>query len=155
MPELSSDEVAERTLIISRTFDAPVELVWKAWADPDQMVRWIGPEGFGGDIIKMDARPGGSYHFHMRGPEGDHWVRGVYREIVEHQRLVYTWAWADAAGNATRPETLLTITFAARGRKTELTLRQEVFESVTARDMHQGGWNSTFNKLAKFLAEVR
>jgi uncharacterized protein YndB with AHSA1/START domain len=159
MAERSSaaTESADRVLVITRIFDARLDLVWKAWADPDQMVRWMGPEGFAGDIVRMDTRAGGSYRFHMRGPSGDdHWAQGVYREIVDHERLVYTWCWADADGNPTSPETLITVTFAARaGGKTELALRQEGFESVSARDGHRGGWTSAFDKLARYLATVR
>ncbi len=153
----AATESAERTLIITRIFDAPLDLVWKAWADPDHMTRWMGPEGFTGDVVRMDTNVGGSYRFHMRGPDGvDHWAQGVYREIVERARLVYTWAWADANGTPAGPETLITLTFAARpGGKTELTLRQEGFETVSARDGHRGGWTSAFDKLARYLATVR
>jgi uncharacterized protein YndB with AHSA1/START domain len=154
--QTTATEIAERTLVLTRVFDAPLDLVWRAWADPDQMVRWIGPEGFTGEIIRMDTHPGGAYRFRMREPDGtDHWTQGVYREVVERQRIVYTWAWADAEGKATSPETLITVTFVPRGSKTELTLRQAVFESVNARDLHRGGWSSSFDKLARYLAEAR
>jgi uncharacterized protein YndB with AHSA1/START domain len=149
----AATESAERVLVIARVFDAPRDLVWKAWTEPDRMVQWMGPQGFTGTIVNMDARPDGAYRFHMRSPQGtDHWAQGVYREIVERQRLVYTWAWADANGNPTRPETLVTVTFAERGEKTELTLHQAVFESVAARDEHRGGWSSSFDCLAEYLA---
>ena len=88
----------------------------------------------------------------MRSPDGsDHRVRGVYHEIVEGERLVYTWAWVDADG---RPghETLITVTFADYGEKTRLTLHQALFESVTARDQHRGGWDSALDCLAEYLA---
>ncbi len=146
---------AERELVITRIFDAPRKVVYNAWADPEQMVKWLGPKGFTGKIIKMDARPGGSYRFYMRDPEGgDHWQQGVFREIVEFERIVQTYAWADAAGNPIRPETLLTVTFEDHGAKTKLTLRQAVFESVTARDMHRGGWTSTLDRLEELLAQA-
>ncbi|MHB8384153.1 MAG: SRPBCC domain-containing protein [Candidatus Binataceae bacterium] len=146
---------AERELIITRIFDAPRKVVYQAWADPEQMVKWLGPKGFTGKIIKMDIRPGGSYRFYMRDPEGgDHWQQGVFREIVEGERIVQTYAWADAEGNAIRPETLLTVTFEDHGAKTKLTLHQAVFESVTARDMHRGGWNSALDRLEEILARA-
>lgn len=146
----------DRELVITRIFDAPRRVVYKAWADPEQMVKWLGPKGFTGKIIKMDARPGGAYRFYMRDPEGgDHWQQGVFREIVEFERIVQTYAWADAAGNPTRPETLLTVTFEDYGTKTKLTLRQAMFESVTARDMHRTGWTSTLDRLEEFLAQAR
>ncbi|MGC1677784.1 MAG: SRPBCC domain-containing protein [Candidatus Binataceae bacterium] len=146
---------AERELVITRIFDAPRKVVYQAWADPEQMVKWLGPQGFTGKIEKMDARPGGAYRFYMRDPQGgDHWQQGVFREIVEFERIVQTYAWADAAGNPIRPETLLTVTFEDHGAKTKLTLHQAVFESVTARDMHRGGWTSALDRLEEVLAQA-
>lgn len=146
---------SERELEIVRVFDAPLDLVWKAWAEPDRMVQWLGPRGFTGDIIRMDTWPGGSYRFHMRSPEGtDHWSEGVYREIVEGKRLAYTWVWTDADRNPIGPETLVTVTFEDLGAKTRLAFRQTGFSSVTARDAHRGGWNSSFDCLAEYLASA-
>lgn len=146
---------AERELVITRIFDAPRKVVYQAWADPERAVKWLGPKGFTGKIIKMDARPGGSYRFYMRDPQGgDHWQQGVFREIVENERIVQTYAWADAEGNPTLPETLLTVTFEDHGAKTRLTLHQAVFESVTARDMHRGGWSSALDRLEEVLAQA-
>jgi uncharacterized protein YndB with AHSA1/START domain len=147
---------AERTLVITRIFDAPRPLVWRAWTDPDHMVRWFGPKGFSGQVLAMDARVGGSYHFYMRGPQNDdHWLVGQYREILEPERLCYTYAWADAQGRPTRPETVLTLTFEEQGNKTKFTLHQALFESVTARDLHQGGWSSSLERLAEYLAAAK
>jgi len=148
----ATTDSAERILVIVRIFDAPRDLVFKAWAEPDRLVQWFGPRGFAGTIVAMDGRPGGAYRFHLRGPDGDdHWVQGVYREVVDPERIVCTYAWADAAGNPTRPETLLTVTFEEHGEKTKLTLHQAVFESVTARDAHEGGWTSSLERLADYL----
>ncbi|MGH7865428.1 MAG: SRPBCC domain-containing protein [Candidatus Binataceae bacterium] len=148
-------EPTERVLVITRIFDAPRSLVFKAWTEPERQVCWLGPEGFTGTIIKMDVRPGGMYRFHMRAPDGsDHWLQGVYHEIVAPERIVSTYAWADADGRPTRPETLLTVTLEEHDGKTKLTLHQSVFESVTARDAHQGGWSSSLGRLAEYLAKV-
>jgi len=145
----------ERVLVIERIFDAPRGLVFKAWTEPERMVRWFGPRGFATTVLKVDFRPGGAYRFHMRSPEGtDHWLQGVYREIVEPERLVSTYAWANAEGKATRPETLLTVIFEEHGGKTKLTLHQAVFESVTARDLHNVGWTSSLDRLAEYLAKA-
>lgn len=148
-------EVAdERVLVIEGIFNAPRDVVWRAWTEPERMTRWLGPKGFTGDIEKMEARVGGSYRFHLRGPDGDdHWMQGVHREMVERERLVYTWAWADAKGEPTTPETVVTVTFEEHpGGRTRLTLRQEGFESVAARDDHRFGWNSALDCLAEYLA---
>ncbi|MGH6892427.1 MAG: SRPBCC domain-containing protein, partial [Dongiaceae bacterium] len=138
----SSPEFPDRELVLTRVFDAPRALVFKAWIQPERLVRWWGPKGFTTPSCKMDPRPGGNYRFHMRSPQGtDHHLQGAYREIVEPERLVFTWAWLDERGKP-RHETVLTVTFTEYGKKTKLALHQAIFESVTARDAHQGGWIS-------------
>jgi uncharacterized protein YndB with AHSA1/START domain len=145
----------ERVLVIERVFYAPRDLVFKAWTEPERMVRWFGPRGFTSNVLKAELRPGGAYRVHMRSPEGtDHWLQGVYHEIVAPERLVSTYAWANAEGKPTRPETLLTVTFEDDHEKTKLTLHQALFESVTARDLHNGGWSSSLERLAEYLAKA-
>jgi uncharacterized protein YndB with AHSA1/START domain len=88
----------------------------------------------------------------MRSPEGaEHWKQGVYREVVEPERLVFTFAWEDGAGKPGH-QTIVTATFAEQGDKTELTLHQAVFETVAARDDHRRGWTSTLQRFAGYLA---
>jgi uncharacterized protein YndB with AHSA1/START domain len=148
-------EPADRVLVITRTFDAPRSLVFKAWTESEHIARWWGPRGFTSKVLKNEQRPGGAYRIHMRGPDGDdHWTQGVYREFVPPQRLVMVGSWADAQGLPTRPETTLTLMFEEVGGKTKLTLHNAVFESVTARDLHQGGWTSSLDCLAEYLATV-
>src|SRR2546423_5449560 len=107
---------ANRELWITRIFDAPRTLVFKAWTDPACLAHWMGPQGFTSTIVTMDARPGGAYRFHMRSPSGDdHWSQGVYREIVEPERIVFTSAWADLAG--TRINTLRPMVVTARSEE--------------------------------------
>jgi uncharacterized protein YndB with AHSA1/START domain len=145
---------ADLELVITRIFDASRSLVWKAWSEPERMARWAGPKGFTMTSCEMGTRPGEAFHMSMRSPDGaDHRVRGVYHEIVEGERLVYTWAWVDADGKPGH-ETLITVTFADIGEKTKLTLHQATFESVTARNDHQGGWSSALDCLAEYLATL-
>lgn len=146
---------ASLELVLTRVFDAPRPLVFKAWTEPDRLVRWWGPHGFTTPSCKMDVRPGGAFRFCMRGPEGDdHWLRGAYREVVEPERLVFTWAW-EGDGGKPGHETVLTVTFEERGARTRLTLHQAVFESASARDAHRGGWTSGLECLAEYLAAAR
>jgi uncharacterized protein YndB with AHSA1/START domain len=146
-------EPADRVLLITRVFDAPLELVWKAWTDPIEMVKWHGPRGFTSTIEYADFRPGGKYRIHMRGPENDdHWMQGTHREIVPMERLVMAGGWADAQGNPVSPETILTVMFEEQNGKTRLTLHHAVFESAGARDSHNFGWNSTLECLGEYLA---
>jgi uncharacterized protein YndB with AHSA1/START domain len=147
-----ANEPAERVLVIERIFDAPRSLVFRAWTDPAHMVHWFGPRGFKSTVLKSDLRPGGAYRIHMLGPDGDHWSQGVFSEIVPPSRLVMVGGWGDAQGNFTRPQTTMTLTFEDHGGKTKMTLRQSVFESITARDLHQGGWTSSLERLAEYLA---
>jgi uncharacterized protein YndB with AHSA1/START domain len=144
---------AEPELVITRVFDAPRSLVFKCWTEPEHLERWQGaPRGFTVTTHERDLRPGGAYRVCMRSPEGkDHWLQGVYREIVEPERLVFTHVWLDAAGNPGK-ETLVTLTFTERGGKTELTLHQTGFKSVASRDGHKEGWTSTLDRLAEYLA---
>jgi uncharacterized protein YndB with AHSA1/START domain len=148
----SASESDQRVLVITRVFDAPRSLVFKAWTEPERLMRWWGPRGFTMTLCEMDLRPGGAYRFHMRSPEGNESRRrGFVREVVAPERLVLSGAWIDAEGKPGH-ETLLTVTFADHGGKTELTLHHAVFESVTARDLHQGGWTSSLDCLADYLA---
>ncbi len=142
-------------LVITRVFDAPRSLVWKAWAEPERMACWAGPRGFTVTSCELGTRPGEAFRMTMRSPEGtEHRVRGVYHEIVEGERLVYTWAWVDANGKAGH-ETLITVSFADEGDQTRLTLHQAIFDSMTARDDHRGGWDSSFDCLADYLATLQ
>jgi uncharacterized protein YndB with AHSA1/START domain len=133
----------DRELIITRIFDAPRSLVFKAWTDPEHLVKWYGPRDFTATVIHADVRTGGTYDFHMRGPNyDDHW-KGVYREVVPPERLVFTWP----AG----PNSLVTVTFEDEGGKTKLTLHHGIFESVAQRDEHNRGWSSTMDRLAEYV----
>ncbi len=99
----------------------------------------------------MDVRPGGAWSLRMRAPEGTvQTKRGVYREVMKPERLVFTYAWDDAAGDP-GPETIVSVNFAEEGPRTRLTLHQTRFASVTARDAHQGGWTSCFERFATYL----
>lgn len=144
---------AELDLVITRVFDAPRDLVFSCWTEREHLEHWEGaPQGFTVTTVEMDLRPGGRYRLCMRSAEGvDHWLQGVYREVVAPDRLVFTHAWLDAAGKPGK-DTLVTITFTSRGNKTELTLCQTGFSSTESRDGHNQGWSSTLDRFAEYLA---
>ena len=143
---------SETELVITRVFDAPRALVFKAWTEAERVKQWLAPHGFTIPACEADVRPGGSWRQCMRDPKGvDLWLGGVYREVVEPERLVFTHAWDEDGGKRGR-ETLVTVTFTERGGKTEMIFRQSGFESAESRDGHQDGWNECFERLVKLLA---
>jgi uncharacterized protein YndB with AHSA1/START domain len=144
----------ERTLLIERVFDAPRELVFQAWADERQAAQWWGPKGIDLVYVEMDVRPGGKWRKCMRSADGKHeyWRSGVYREVVAPERLVFTY-FSDDPNSKPGHETLVTVTFEEHeAGRTKLTLHQAVFESAAARDSHRGGWTTTVERLAEYLA---
>jgi uncharacterized protein YndB with AHSA1/START domain len=146
---------ADRVLVIERLFDAPRELVFKVWTERAHAARWYGPRGFVIAQMESDLRPGGKWRTCMRRPEDgtELWNGGEYREVVPPERLVFTFAWDQEVG-CQGHDTLVTLTFADDRGKTLLTLHQEVFDSVQARDAHNGGWTSVMDKFAEYLATL-
>lgn len=142
-------------LVLTRLFDAPRRLVFKVWANTVHLARWWGPHNFTLPMCEQDFRPGGSYRYCMRAPDGsDHWVWGIYREIVEPERLVFTWGREDEAGLRCRLSNLVTVTLIKQGRQNRLTLRHATFQTVADRDDHHGGWSECLDRLAQFVAAL-
>ena len=143
---------AEREFVVTRLFDAPRRLVFKAWTEPQHLARSWGPKGFALISSAAQVRPGGAWHRTMRSSWGTVFRKhGVYRDIVPPERLVFTYVSDDAEGNP-GPETLVTVSFADLGGRTRPTLRQTLFTSVAARDAHHAGWTSCFEGFAEYLA---
>ena len=143
---------AERELVVTRLVDAPRDMVYAAWTEPKQAMQWWGPEGLDVVTLEMDVRPGGQWRKCMRAPDGkDYWRKGVYREVVAPERLVFTYVSDDPLG-APGHETLVTVTFEQRGAKTMMTLRHNGFESKPARDSHHGGWTSCLDRFARYMS---
>lgn len=141
----------DRVLLFTRVFNAPRRLVFRAWTDPKQVVQWFGPEGFSVAFLEMDVRPGGAWRKCMRSPEGvDYWRRGNYLEVVEPERLVFTYISDDPASDPEH-ETVVTMIFEDQGSKTLMTFRQQAFESVAARDSHGNGWSSCMQRFDAWL----
>jgi uncharacterized protein YndB with AHSA1/START domain len=150
-------------IVITRVFDAPRELVWKAWTDPERVQRWWGPKDFTAPVCKIDLRVGGVYLFCMRSPDGkEYWSTGVYREIVAPSLLIYTDSFADEKGNVVpashygmpgdwSQEIQVTVTFEDHAGKTKMTLRQTGIPSGMMSEMTGAGWNQSFDKLADSL----
>ncbi len=149
-------------LQLTRVFDAPREMVFKAWTDANQFKQWFGAaacEGSSLQSVKADARAGGKYRMQVRRADGEFFTTvGVYREVKPPERLVFTWAFekdgsGEEFGEVEPPEMLVTLEFKARGRQTELVLTHEKFASVESRDRHEEGWGRCLNELGKFVAK--
>ena len=150
-------------LVITRTFDSPRELVWKAWTDPEHVKRWWGPKNFTAPVCKIDLRVGGKYLSCMRGPDGkDYWTTGVYREIKKPERIIYTDSFADENGKPVPAshygmpddfpmECLVTVTLEEVNGKTKMTLKHAGMPAGKMGDMAEAGWNESFDKLAESL----
>ena len=140
-------------LTLTRTFNAPRDLVYKAWTDSSHGNEWSAPRRFTVTAFESDLRPGGAWRLRMRSTDGEELqVGGVYREIVRPERLVLTHAWQEPDGTPGR-ETLITVTLAAHGDRTEMTFEQTGFDSVADRDGHRDGWSECFDRLEEQLAQ--
>lgn len=138
---------AECALEISRSFDAPPALVFKAWTSKEHLLRWWGPKDFTATSEKLEFREGGAYRHAIHGPDGKSYgMSGIYREIVEPERIVFTFAWDDG------PETLITVTIKPQGDGTRLTFRHEPFPDATSRDSHESGWGECLDRLVAEMA---
>jgi uncharacterized protein YndB with AHSA1/START domain len=144
----------DTALVIVRTFDAPVGLVWQAWTQDEHLRKWSAPRGYAMTVSEGDLRPGGKWRACMRSPDGNElWLGGVYREIIENKLLVMTHFWDDENG-APGPDTLVTVRFEDLGGKTKITFEQNGFDTVASRDGHAGGWSECFDILVEHLATL-
>ena len=129
-------EPGKQEIVMTRILDAPRELVFKVYTDPDLIPQWWGPKRYATTVDKMNAKPGGAWRFVQRGPDGNEYAfNGVYHEIVPPERIVYTFEFEGMPGHVC----LATVTFEEHEGKTKLTDRS-VFQSVEDRDgMLQSG----------------
>lgn len=152
---------ADRTLTLSRTFDAPPSLVFKAWTDPELIRQWFVPKPWSIAKVENDVRAGGSNLIVMRDPDGNEYPnRGVYLEVVPNERLVFTDAYVSAWEPSGKPFMTGIITFKAEdgGRKTRYTARvahwnAEDREAHEKMGFHEG-WGKCADQLAELLATL-
>jgi uncharacterized protein YndB with AHSA1/START domain len=150
----------ERTIVITREFDAPRALVWKAWTDPKHLAQWWGPAGFSTPGCAMEPRPGGVFRLQMRGPDGAMYpCEGVYREVVAPERVVYVGSpEAVGCGAGLPPNAVVTVTFTEHAGKTTVTIHTRLL-SVADRDAAVAGgfipgWTDSLARLAEYLPNV-
>ena len=152
---------------ITRVINAPIEKVWAAWTQPDQISKWWGPKDFTGKVGNYDLRNGGKYLYCMHGPVGspfdmDMWSGGTFEEVIPMKKIVATDHFADKDGNYVSPkdfgmpgewpETMrVTVTFEEVGPgKTKLTLKHEGHPQEMAKDA-TAGWNQSLDKFEAVL----
>jgi uncharacterized protein YndB with AHSA1/START domain len=150
--EKQSENTKDRELIITRVLNAPRELVWKVWTEPDHIKNWWGPTGFTNTIFKMEVKPGGEWDFIMHGPDGtDYKNHTIFREVIKPERLVFD--------HVSGPKHHTVVTFEDQGDKTLLTWHM-VFE--TAEQLRQvvekfkadSGLKQNIVKLEAYLEKV-
>lgn len=157
--------------VIAREFDAPRDLVWKAWTEAERLVQWTGPKGSTVKYSKMDFRVGGSFHYCLQFGEHEIWGRAYYREIVPPEKLVYINTFSDEKGAITRhplapdwpAELRTTVNFTERNGKTTVTLEwipinageAEIKAFEAGRDSMKGGWGGSFEVLADYLKHAQ
>lgn len=160
---MKTTEKIVNELILIREFDAPRDLVWKAWTDPKLFAKWWGPKNYTSPTCKMDVRVGGKYLWCMHSPEGqNYWTSGVYLKIVEPSLLVYTDSFADEKGNQVAAsyynmpgewdlELEVTVRFDEHQGKTKMTLIHTGIPAGEMSDLTSVGWNESFDKLNECL----
>lgn len=157
-------------LVITRTFQAPRRIIFKAFTEPAHLAKWWGPKGFTMNALTLDLRPGGTFHYCMTSPEGmEMWGIFFYREIEAPERIVFVNAFSDKDGNIVRSafsptwplQVLNTWTLKEEEGITTLTLRGKPLdatdeETETFNNMHAGmkqGFGGTFDQLEQYLKE--
>jgi uncharacterized protein YndB with AHSA1/START domain len=168
---MMSDEtgrgVRTEDLVVKRIIDAPIELVWRAWTDPEEVMRWWGPKYYTSPWCKIDLREGGKYIFCMRAPEDqggrESYTAGVYTKIVAMERLEFTQGLADKDGNPIDPAQLgmppdfprnlrTSVVFMAKGSMTELTITEYDWPVSQMFVYSFAGMHQSMDKLSESLA---
>ena len=138
------------SLALQRHYPVAPEKVWRAWTDAEAVKRWWGPgPGEPVSLAELDVRVGGRFRIVFGGPDGKmHECAGVYREVVPHRKLVFTWHWPNST-----PErvSVVTIIFKEVNGETDLLFKHEQLFDEKARDDHKRGWSASLDKLADFF----
>jgi uncharacterized protein YndB with AHSA1/START domain len=170
---MSTSETSNKDFVLTRVFNAPRDLLWTCFTDPERMKQWWGPKGFKVLTAKMDLRPGGTYLYGMQAPNGQAmWGKFVFREIVPQERMVFINSFSDEKGGITRHpgnanwplELLSTFSFEdAPGGKTKFTItwtphnaseeERKTFDS--SRQSMLQGWGGTMEQLEAYLASAK
>lgn len=136
---------------MERVLPAPPAVIFAAFSDANELVKWWGPEGFTIPSLKFQARLGESYRIEMQPSEGDpFYLIGEFREVEPPARLAYTFVWEDP--DADDIETLVALSFRDLGGSTEVAFTQGPFKTEARRALHRDGWTDSFDKLERLIA---
>ena len=136
----------ELTLEMTRVLTAVPSILFRAFSDASELVKWWGPEGFTTPSLQFQPRVGGPYRIEMQPPQGDpFYLTGEFREVHPPARLAYTFIWEDPDPDDV--ETVVTLSFRDLGESTEVALRQGPFKTEARRALHRDGWMDSFDKL--------
>ena len=158
------EQLKEKQLVVSRSYDAPLEKLWKAWTEPEHFMKWYGPKGFTTPSCEIDLKVGGRHLWSMKSADGRQmYYTGIYKEILPMERIVYTDSLSDGEGNVLSPTEMgmpagspatmdVTVTFSHEAGKTTVTVSH--VGSGEGADYAAMGWEQAFDKLAAVLAEA-
>ena len=164
---MSDNTMTKDAVVIERTFDAPVDLIWQMWTQAEQFKSWYGPKGMTIPVAEMDVRVGGKRLICMEMQTPDRnmkmWFTGEYREVAPNERLVYTDSMADEHGNVLSPSAMgmpeghpetteVTVLLEDLSGRTKMVMTHA---GVPADSGGAGGWAMAFDKLAEYVATVR
>jgi len=152
---------SDHEIVISRLFDAPRELVFKAWTEPRHILAWWGPKGFVNTECSVDLRVGGKFRLLMDGPDGNSYpCHGTYQEIIVPERISYMGEADDrhACGAGIPPRALVTVNFDDEDGKTKLTINTRLSSAAAKQAAAEGGyipgWNGSLERLADHLVST-
>jgi uncharacterized protein YndB with AHSA1/START domain len=149
-----TEENGPYEITIVHIFDAPRELVFRNWTDAAEVGTWFAPDDCRVTLCDVDARSGGTWRVEYHCDFGGHYIEyGEFHEVVEPERLVFTLTQEDGEGNVGH-RTLVTVSFADAGAKTEMTFSQTGFATSSRRDNNIQGWNECFRKLSVHMATI-
>ncbi|MCJ7661254.1 MAG: SRPBCC domain-containing protein [Anaerolineales bacterium] len=161
---MTNSTVSEDAVVIERTFDAPADLIWQMWTNPEHFKNWYGPKGFSVPVADMELRVGGKRLVCMASPDGSMkmWTTGEYTEIIPNKRLVYTESQADENGNVVSPSAMgmpegypatteVTVLLEDLGGRTKMVMTHA---GVPADSGANAGWEQAFDKLADHIESV-
>ncbi|HWQ90999.1 MAG TPA: SRPBCC family protein [Clostridia bacterium] len=151
---------SDRELVISRIIDAPRQKLYQAWTQPELLKQWFAPAPWTTPRAETDVRPGGANLIVMRGPDGQEFPhRGVYLEVVENERLVFTDAYTRAWEPSDKPFITVVVTFENENGKTKYTARVRHW-SVGDRELHEkmgfyAGWGQCADQLTALVTQSK